>query len=292
MLRDLIRLVRPKHWVKNGFVFAPVVFALRFTDPEALLYGLLAFFAFSLAASAVYVINDIADRTADSRHPLKRERPLAAGRITVPAAVAISLVCLAGGLGLSLVSGWRLFLVVGGYFLLNVAYSFRLKHLVLLDVMLISAGFLLRVIGGGLAVSVPVSRWLLLSTFTLTLFLGFCKRRNEILLTDPEEEQRPVLGHYSERFLDQIILISATLAVVCFALYTIDAEVVARLKTPYLLYTLPLVIYGLFRYLFLIYKKEASGDPAEMLLRDPGLIITLLLWLGTVIALIWPGMQQ
>ena len=292
MLRDIIRLIRPKHWVKNGFVFAPVVFALRFTDPQALLAGLQAFFSFSLAASAVYVINDIADRNADARHPLKKKRPLAAGRISVPAALVILLVCLAGGLSLASAGGNELFFVVAGYFLLNVAYSFYLKHQVLLDVMVISAGFLLRVIGGGLAVSVPVSRWLLLSTFTLTLFLGFCKRRNEILLTNPQEEQRPVLGHYSERFLDQVILISATLAVVCFALYTIDAEVVARLKTPYLLYTLPLVIYGLFRYLFLIYKKEASGDPAEMLLRDPGLIVTLLLWLGTVVTLIWPGVSR
>lgn len=289
-MRDILRLLRPRHWIKNAFVFAPLVFALRFTDPASLLRAGIAFLAFSLASSIVYIINDLADREADSNHPAKKQRPLASGAVSP--GVAVITACLAGlaALAFALHTGRDFTVVIGIYILLNLAYSFRLKHLVLLDVMAIAAGFILRILGGGFAVGVPVSRWLFLTTFTLALFLGFCKRRNELLLIEGTGGQRPVLGQYSERFLDQLILISATLAVVCYALYTIDAEVVVRLGTPHLLYTLPFVLYGLFRYLFLIYKKAASGDPAEMLLRDPGLLITILLWGGTVLFLIWPRM--
>ena len=206
MVKSLILLLRPAHWVKNVFVLAPLVFAQKLTDPEAVHLALQAFVAFCLASSAVYIFNDIRDRAEDRLHPLKRNRPLAAGTVSVQAAAMLAVAVAAGALAIGARLGTGFLLVLTAYLVLNQLYSLSLKHVVILDVMVVSLGFVLRVIAGGIAIAVQISAWLLLCTFFVALFLAFSKRRHELmLLTDDASGQRPVLSRYSPAFLDQLI---------------------------------------------------------------------------------------
>lgn len=281
----LLKSMRPTQWVKNVFVLAPLVFAHRLTDPEALRTVLLAFAGFCCAASAVYLVNDIRDREADRNHPLKRHRPLAAGTLSVGLAVmmAVVLALLAGAVSWRLGSGYALCL--GFYLTLNTLYSLGLKHVVILDVMAIAAGFLLRVLAGALALDVAVSRWLLLCTLFLSLFLAFSKRRHEItLLLDQAAGQRKVLSHYSTAFLDQMINVVTASAVISYALYTTAPETVAKYNSEKLVLTVPIVLYGIFRYLYLTYQRDDERNPTEAMLTDRPLLATAVVW---VIAVVW-----
>jgi 4-hydroxybenzoate polyprenyltransferase len=284
-MRPLLESLRPVQWVKNLFVLAPLVFSGRLADVEALGRGLLALAAFCTAASAVYLLNDLRDREEDRRHPLKRTRPIAAGELGVPAAAA-SLVLLAVGAGAAAVPlGAGFGVVLGGYLALNVLYSLWLKHQVILDVMSISLGFVLRVEGGARAADVEVSRWLLLCTVFLALFLAFSKRRHEItLLADSASEQRRVLDHYSTAFLDQMINVVTASAVVAYALYAVAPETVGKFGSQDLVLTIPLVLYGIFRYLYLLYQRPGQRNPTEAILRDPAFLINLALW---GLAVVW-----
>ncbi|MFH1709080.1 MAG: decaprenyl-phosphate phosphoribosyltransferase [Planctomycetota bacterium] len=283
-----IRLIRPAHWVKNGFVFAPLLFAGRFNDPAALLQALAAFAGFCAMASAVYVVNDILDRERDRRHPVKRLRPIAAGTISIATAAVMAIVLAAAGLGLAAAGvaaegRTACLLILGLYLAVNLAYSARLKHVVILDVFLVSAGFVLRVVAGGAATGIPNSEWMLICTILLALFLGFAKRRHELVLMGGEAAgHRGILAEYSIDLLDRIIGVITACTVMAYMLYTISDQTKAKLGgSSALLYTVVFVMYGVFRYLFLVYRKDEGGSPTRLLLTDLQLMVTVLLWAVT-----------
>jgi 4-hydroxybenzoate polyprenyltransferase len=279
VIRPLLQSLRPAQWAKNLFVLAPLVFGDLLLVHSAVLRAFLALVAFCCASSAVYLINDLRDREEDRRHPLKRLRPLAAGTLGVPAAVAAVLALAAAAFVLAVYLGLPFLLVLGAYLLLNVLYTLWFKHMVILDVMSISLGFVLRVLAGAQATSVEVSRWLLLCTTFLALFLAFSKRRHEItLLAEEAAGQRPVLDHYSPAFLDQMINVVTASSVVAYALYAVAPETVRKYHTENLVFTIPMVLYGIFRYLYLLYQRPGERNPTEAILRDPPFLINILLW--------------
>lgn len=290
MIKALILLLRPAHWVKNVFVLAPLVFAQELTDPAEVRLALMAFAAFCMASSAVYVFNDIRDRAEDRLHPLKKTRPLAAGTVSVQTAAALAIALAAGSLAFGVLLGSKFLLVLTTYLVLNQLYSLGLKHVVILDVMIVSLGFVLRVLAGGIAIDVQVSAWLLLCTFFVALFLAFSKRRHElILLASDASGQRPVLSHYSPAFLDQMINVVTASTVVAYAMYSISPETVEKFHTRHLIYTLPMVLFGIFRYLYLIYQQQTTRNPTEAILRDPPFMINILIWAGAVVWIVYRG---
>ena len=290
MMPPMVRLLRPAHWAKNVFVLAPVVFAQELTNSEAVKSALLAFVAFCVASSAVYVFNDIRDREEDRRHPLKRNRPLAAGTVSVSQAWVLAVLLVMGALMLSLYLGPEFFAVLLTYLVLNQLYSAGLKHVVILDVMIISLGFVLRVLAGGAATGVKISAWIVLCTFFVALFLAFSKRRHELVLLEHEApEQRPVLSHYSPAFLDQMINVVTASTVVSYAMYAIAPETTEKFHTQYLIYTIPMVLFGIFRYLYLIYQKPSRRNPTEAILRDPAFLINILIWGLAVLLIVYRG---
>lgn len=287
-LTGLLRSFRPQQWTKNLFVLAPLVFAQRLTDGAALRDAALAFAAFCAAASAVYLINDLRDRDEDRRHPLKSRRPIAAGIVgATPAVLAAAALALA-----SLAIGARLgppFLPwLSVYLALNLAYTLALKSMVILDVMTIALGFVVRVLAGAAAIEVEVSNWLLLCTTFLALFLAFSKRRHElILLQAGATSQRRVLNSYSAAFLDQMINVVTASAVVCYALYAVAPETVEKFHTEHLVYTVPFVLFGIFRYLYLSYQVSDPRNPTEAILRDVPFLVNLVLWGLAVVSVVY-----
>ena len=280
--------MRPAHWTKNVFVLAPLIFAQMVHRPETVVRSLLAFVAFCLASSTVYIFNDYLDQSEDRKHPVKRLRPLAAGTVSGAAALALAAILAITCLAI----GWRLgsgFLAVTAlYLVLNLLYTQWLKHVVILDVMIVAIGFVLRVLAGGLAIGVEVSAWLLLCTIFLALFLAFSKRRHELLLLLGEaQEQRKVLMHYSPAFLDQMINVVTASTVVSYALYSISPETVQRFHTRSLVYTIPFVLFGIFRYLYLVYQQPNRLNPTEAVVRDLPSLVNILLWVLVVVATIY-----
>jgi 4-hydroxybenzoate polyprenyltransferase len=290
VLSAILLSLRPAQWAKNLFVLAPVVFAQRLFDPAALGRAGLAFATFCAAASALYLVNDIGDRHEDQRHPLKRLRPIAAGRLPVGAAAAT-----AGVLALAAAAAaWRLSagfqLLLGAYVALNLLYSAGLKRVVILDVMAISFGFLLRVAAGAAAIDVELSSWLLLCTIFLALFLAFSKRRHELMLLQGQAtEQRAVLSHYSPAFLDQMINVVTASTVVAYALYAVAPETARKFHGESLVYTVPFVLFGVFRYLYLMYQRPSRRNPTEAILSDPPSLLNLALWGLAAIWVIYRG---
>ncbi|OGG46847.1 MAG: hypothetical protein A3F84_03475 [Candidatus Handelsmanbacteria bacterium RIFCSPLOWO2_12_FULL_64_10] len=284
----LLKAMRPQQWVKNLLVFAGVLFAKRLFDPDRLLVASAAFGLFCVASGGIYVINDLLDLKQDRHHPDKRLRPLASGRLKVPVAIV------GGGLAL-LVSLWGAFClhpafggIVGLYVAQNLLYSKYLKHVVILDVMLIGFGFVLRAVSGAVAVDVEVSSWLILCTFLLALFLGFSKRRQEIVrLKEAGEVHRSVLTEYSPQFLDTMIGIVTAATLMSYALYTTSEQTVQKFHTRHLILTIPFVLYGIFRYLYLMHRQEKGDNPTEVLLRDPAMRVNVLLWVLAVVGIIY-----
>jgi 4-hydroxybenzoate polyprenyltransferase len=288
VLRPLVRSLRPSQWPKNLFVLAPLVFGSKLGDATAVGRGLLALLAFCATASAVYLINDWRDREEDRRHPVKRLRPLAAGTLPVSAAAAAVAVLVAAAAAMALFLGTGFALILGAYLLFNLLYTLWFKHMVILDVMCISLGFFLRVEAGAQATAVQVSSWLLLCTIFLALFLAFSKRRHEITLLSGEASgQRPVLDHYSPAFLDQMINVVTASAVLAYALYAVAPETVSKYHTQNLIYTVPLVLFGIFRYLYLMYQRADQRNPTEAILRDPPFLINIALWVLAVVAIVY-----
>ena len=288
MFRAILILLRPAHWAKNVFVLAPLIFAERLTDIPSLKRSALAFVFFCAASSAVYVINDILDREEDRRHPLKRHRPLAAGTVSVTTAGAVGISLAAGSLAGAIYLGPLVAGATGVYLLLNLLYSVRLKHVVIVDVMVLSLGFVLRVLAGAAAVDVDVSAWLLLCTIFLSLFLAFSKRRHELLLLNDEASgQRPVLSHYSPAFLDQMTNVVTASTVIAYALYCVAPETIDRFGTEALVYTVPFVLFGIFRYLYLIYQTRDPRNPTEAIVRDPPSLVNLVFWGLAVVVILY-----
>ncbi|NOT00847.1 MAG: decaprenyl-phosphate phosphoribosyltransferase [Phycisphaerales bacterium] len=297
MIVDLLKLMRPGHWVKNLAVVAGPMFALR-ADAESLRRTALVFAAFCLASSATYTFNDLLDRHADALHVTKKNRPIASGRVTPLAAVGLAILLLAGSVwvGVSTLPP-RCALLVIAYLLMNLAYSLALKHRLILDVIMIAIGFVLRAAAGAAAIEVFVSPWLIVCTFTLCLFLGFGKRRCEIGMFDTLEEageHRATLRRYTPELLSHLISVSAGIAIMTFLLYTMDKDPqnAPPFNKHHLLYTIPLVVYGVFRYAMVIQTGTRHG-PTDILLRDRPFLGAIFIWTVMVLAIMtekhWVG---
>lgn len=279
----ILRSMRPRQWVKNVFVFAPLVFAQRVDDVGAVLLSAGAFGIFCLLSSAVYLINDIADRKVDRLHPVKKDRAIASGELSVATAAFVAIVLAAGSLSAAWPLGQGFAAVALIYLVVNLGYSLALKNVVILDVMLIASGFLIRAWAGALVLDVELSRWLILCTALIALFLGFVKRRQEIVTLGSAADQRPILREYSIAFLDQMIAIVTASTVLAYSLYALSAEVAIKLGTPWMGLTIPYVLYGIFRYLYLVYRRGQGENPSGLVSSDPALIVTILLWGGTAV---------
>jgi 4-hydroxybenzoate polyprenyltransferase len=287
-LRYVIRAMRPRQWTKNGIVFLALVFSLdqqyRLSDPDTwipkLLEALVAFACFCLVSSADYLVNDIRDIESDRAHPRKRRRPIAAGLLSVNAAWAWAAVLAAAGGGFAFWLDWQMGLVILTYAALMIAYSFYLKHVVLLDLMVIAAGFVLRAMAGALAIDVPISEWLYVVTALGALFLGINKRRAEIdLLQDGAGNHRKILDEYSPELLDQMGSTVTAATLMAYGLYTFTADGLPENHSMML--TIPFVLYGIFRYLYLVHSKKEGGSPEEVLLRDIPIMLTVVGWIST-----------
>jgi 4-hydroxybenzoate polyprenyltransferase len=283
----LLRAMRPRQWIKNLVVFAALVFALRLRDTHALSRAVVAFVLFCATSGAVYVMNDLFDVERDRRHPRKSRRPIAAGDLgMVPAGVAVAVLLTASLLvGFTLSPPFGAVLLI--YTALNVAYSMWLKEVVILDVMVIAAGFVLRAVGGALVIDVAISTWLVMCTILLSLFLAFCKRRQELETLDDPHEHREILREYSVAFLDQMINVVTASTLVAYMFYTMSPEVEQKLGTDKLYLTVPFVLYGIFRYLYLVHRRAKGASPTQALLTDGPLLVCVGLWGATVILLIY-----
>jgi 4-hydroxybenzoate polyprenyltransferase len=286
-LWDLIQLLRPNQWAKNSFVVIPLLFGEVLTRTEAILSGLVACFCFCLWSSAVYCFNDILDAKADARHPRKRRRPVASGRVSTPAAMALCLGLLAGGSALGLLAISLPFLIVGALYLANsLLYCVLLKHRVIIDVISIALGFVLRIVAGCLAIKVEPTPWILVCGFSLAMLLGFGKRRLEVgSLTQPTV-YRPSLESYSAEKLNILLSISAALCLISYMLYTIALETIQLHGTKNLVYSVPFVAYGVFRYLFKVQEARHDG-PVEVLMKDSVFTANGVLWLLVVFAILY-----
>lgn len=276
---DLIRLMRPVQWIKNGFVFTGILFSTDLSNVPLLMNVIFAAVAFCLTSSCIYVLNDIIDCENDKNHPKKRERPLAKGVVTMRAAALLSLLLGIAGLAIAWAVSWKVLAIILAYIALNIAYTYRLKHIVILDVFCISGGFMLRILAGTVGVGISPSKWLLLCGLLITLFLGFAKRRAEILAISLNTgEHRQVLQNYGSVLLDEIMGICASGVIISYSLYTMSPETIAIHKTERLIYTLPFVIYGIFRYIYILHHRNSGGDPTRDLLKDKHIIITVIGW--------------
>lgn len=287
-LRDYVSLARPYQWVKNGFVFAGVLFGHGWSDADLMAGAVAVFVAFCCMSSAVYAVNDIADRDADRLHALKRSRPVASGRVGVAGAALFAAALAILGLAIAAAVSLTALAIVAGYAVLNAAYSAGLKHVAVLDVFIIASGFMLRLLAGTSGLGIDPSRWLLLCGFMATLFLGFAKRRAEIVAdaeADPSSARRS-LEDYTPALLDGMILISVAGSLIAYGLYTIDPATIGMHGTDKLLATLPLVAYGMLRYLFVLYRRGGGGDPTLEFLRDPHLLGAVAAWLVLTVVLI------
>ncbi len=290
MILVLLSALRPKQWIKNGFVLAALLFSRHLFDLAYVWRSVSAAIIFCLLSGAVYLINDIFDRENDRLHPEKRNRPIASGQLSVTAALITALILTSVSVAAAFSLDTRFGAVSAAYCILNLAYSIALKHIVILDVMIIASGFLLRAVGGAFAIDVSISSWFILCTMLLSLFLGFVKRRQEIsLLEGSAGDHRKILDEYTPAFLDQAIGIVTAGSFVTYALYTMSPEVAAKLGTEHLNFTVPFVIYGLLRYLFLVYTRGEGGNPASTLLGDRPMLINGGLWLLTLIAVLYFG---
>ncbi len=277
----LLYTTRPKQWVKNLIVFACIVFSMRLFELELLIRNFLAFVLFCVLSGTVYIINDCADLENDRLHPVKSKRPIASGVVTPAFAMRAAAVLTIVGLGGSFFLGFSFGIVALAYYLLVVTYSFYLKNVVILDVFAIALGFVLRALAGAVAISEPISAWFLVCTMFLALFLALAKRRHELLLLEGEaHKHRKALAEYSEVFLDQMIAVVTTSTVICYAMFTVSSESLEyqRYGTHHLIYTVPFVVYGIFRYLYLSYHKKQGGSPTKILLTDRALLLDMALW--------------
>jgi 4-hydroxybenzoate polyprenyltransferase len=285
-----LKALRPKQWTKNGVLLAPLIFAKSAFETGLVVRALVAVVAFSLLASGVYVINDWVDREKDRLHPEKRRRPIAAGHLGLGSAIVLVVVCWGGAAALGAWLGVGFLGVLGGYLLLQVVYTGGLKHMVLLDVMAIALGFILRVVAGAVAISVVVSNWLFLCTLLGAVFLGFAKRRAELSSLEEAAAHRANLADYTVPMLDQMMSIAAASTVLAYGLYTVSPETVAHVGSDKLKFTVPCVIYGVFRYVFLVHKRGQGGAPEKVLLGDLPIQLTVLAILGLAAwALYFPG---
>ncbi len=281
-----LKLARPGQWIKNLFVLAGPLFGMKLLSPGDVLLAAGGFVAFCVLSSGVYSLNDWADRNTDALHPTKSQRPIPSGAVSPFGALIFGLVLLILGLLGSFALSLRFGLVALGYLVLNILYSVALRRMVILDVLSVAIGFLLRAIAGALLVSVSFSHWLLLATLFLALLIALAKRRQELaLMGNGARNHRETLGRYSQGFLDQLITASAGLSILTYALYTVSPETIARLGNDWAVWTTPIVVYAVFRFVYLVEKRGESPD--RVILRDPGMIVSVLVWAAAMFAIIY-----
>ena len=290
-IRHIIKVARPTHWIKNLFVFLPVFFGGGLLNTSEAVSAALTFLSFSLAASAIYCLNDIIDVNADRAHPVKCKRPIASGAITIPQAygmMALSMLVSIVLMFLLPAGQTKTIFVIVAYFLINVAYCLRLKDYAIIDVCIIASGFVLRILAGGYATGVQLSKWIVLMTFLLTLFLAFAKRRDDVLrMNTTGQAPRANTSRYNLTFINQAITITAGVMLVCYVMYTVSPEIIAQFATDKLYLTSILVILAILRYLQISFVDEKSGDPVKVALSDRATQLILLAWLLSFLAIIY-----
>ncbi|MGZ9586644.1 decaprenyl-phosphate phosphoribosyltransferase [Paenibacillus marinisediminis] len=275
----LFKQLRPKQWSKNLLIFAAPLFSFDAVTPTALVNSFAGFFLLCFVSGCVYILNDYIDREADRNHPEKRYRPMASGQLNPKIALTFGAFLLIGSLIISYILNPLFTVLLAVYFCMNVAYSIKLKHIVIIDIMIIAAGFVLRAIAGGLVIHVPFTPWFLLCTMLLSLFLAIGKRRHELLLLNNETgTHRKVLEHYSIELLDQLSGIVTTATIICYSIFTFTSD-----HSIHLMWTIPLVIYGIFRYLYLIHIEKKGGSPDKILFEDRHILVTVILYVISVI---------
>lgn len=278
-MRGLIKLVRPKQWVKNSFVFAPLIFAGEFLHPDSVYSTLLAAFLFCIAASTVYIVNDLKDIEKDRIHPEKcKKRPLASGQVSPQSAIILLIL-----LYIVLISFWtvvpNVIYVIFIYLALNWAYTFKLKHEPVIEIFIVAFGFVLRVYAGAMALTVPVSHWMFITTLSISLYLASIKRRQELLQSG--SQSRGVLAYYSVTLIDRFAEMSAVTAVVFYSLYVMEVQ-------PKLIVTVPLVIFGLFRYWYIVETLKGGESPTDVIIQDKQVLLTVLLWVWCCVWVLLP----
>jgi len=289
-MMPLLKSLRPAQWTKNFFVFAGIIFSLKLFELPLLVNVIYAFGIFCALSSAVYLINDLRDIEGDRLHPTKKFRPIASGQVSLPLAVGLALVLLFIGLVAAFLLSQGFALVALVYVILMILYSFLLRDIVILDVFSIAAGFVLRAVAGVVVIGVELSPWLIICTILLALFIALGKRRHELITLSAAGAHRRILDEYSSQLLDQLISVAAGSTVMAYTLYTLWPETITKFSTNKLVYSVPFVLYGIFRYLYLIYKKDQGGRPEKILLTDLPLMIDLALWiLALMLIVYWKG---
>lgn len=288
MLSAIFLSMRPRQWTKNFLVFAALIFSKNLTHLPSVLRSLAAFFVFCFLSGAVYIINDLVDKEQDQRHPTKRNRPIASGRVPTGVAVGVALFSVLVALGAGFFLDWRFFIIGLVYFLVQLAYSLRLKQVVVLDVLIVALGFALRAVSGTYVVHVRISPWLFICTILLALFVALAKRRHELMFLEGGGiSHRSVLGKYTETLLDQMIAVATASTVVAYCLYTVAPETIEKFGTNKLYLTFPFVLYAIYRYLYLVYRKDMGGAPEKVFLSDLPLLVDIFLWLVVVVAILY-----
>jgi len=290
-MKDIFKLLRVKQWIKNFFVFGPIIFSKHLFDVQYVSASFLAFLSFCFLSSTIYIINDIIDIESDKLHPIKRNRPIPSKRISIPVAIIIAIILLLIVIFINVFLDQYFQLVSVSYFILNILYTFWFKHIVILDVFSIAGGFMLRVLGGAIVINVPASPWLIICTLFISLFLAFAKRRSEIITMEDKQNSttRKVLDDYDLKFLDIMLVITSSGMAISYSLYTVSERTIKELNTDNLIYTTIFVLYGIFRYLYLLLKKNIGEDTAQVLLKDTPMMINIFLWVITCIIILYRG---
>ena len=287
-IRSVFVTLRPQQWVKNFVLFAGLIFSQNLSNSDMVVKTIFGFALFCLLSSSVYILNDILDIESDRKHPLKSNRPIARGDIKISTAVILFAILAIVSLVLSYRLSPSFALTALVYFVLNLLYSLYLKHVVIIDVMCIALGFVLRAVAGAVVIGVAISAWLIVCTTLLALFLGFGKRRHELMVLDNQAtDHRKSLSEYSQYFLDQMISVVTASTVIAYAFYTLSPDVESKLGTKHMDLTIPFVLYGVFRYLYLIHQKEGGGSPTKMLLSDKPILANIILWLISVVLIVY-----
>ena len=292
MMRNIVILLRPQQWLKNGFIFIPLFFDHKLTDWYCLCSAILAFFAYSFAASAIYCLNDLIDVEADRKHPKKCKRPIAAGVISKAQALLLVALCL--GVAFAIASlledyaQWKVMGILGVYIVMNIAYCLKLKQMAIVDVFIIAVGFVLRIFVGGFATGVVLSQWIVLMTFLLALFLAFAKRRDDVVIyEDTGVLARKNVNRYNLPFMNQVIGVVSSITMVCYIMYTVDPEVIARMGSRYVYLTSVFVLAGIIRYLQLTIVDVKSGSPTKVLMKDRFVQCSIIGWIITFVLIIY-----
>jgi 4-hydroxybenzoate polyprenyltransferase len=287
-MRSIFITLRPQQWVKNFVLFAGLIFSQNLSNSDMVLKTIAGFALFCLLSSSVYILNDVLDVERDRKHPLKSNRPIARGDVKISTAIVVFIILTIISLGLSFWLSPSFAFIALGYFVLNLLYSMYLKQVVIIDVMCLALGFVLRAVAGAVVIDVLISAWLIVCTTLLALFLGFGKRRHELMLLENQAtEHRKILSEYSLYFLDQMISVVTASTVIAYAFYTLSPEVESKLGTTHMDLTIPFVLYGVFRYLYLIHRKEGGGSPTQMLLNDKPILANIILWLISVVLIVY-----